>query len=329
MNPRITDLLDDYVDTSVRLFPPEQVLRGKAPGNTPSPAPKPARHRMKKPLVIAAALLLMLTGVAASVLTMSRGGSFGSSLSDGLSEAPNTAQCASQESEFSSSESVPDELILDDTNSVIVTSEATGLSMRVPTEYQDGLKTDNSLDLEDSLGGTYHWDGVFTFYDTSNQDGYFGIVFNMEAWEQSTYDSYLSDSLIGYTFTLNSAVVGTDGTTYYSMLQFGNPITNEFPNFNASNLDSARAYYERLKYAIPMVNSFIELNGLDPVETGLSGWDELFRQRMLEPMEELIGQLENETPQQDTQEPEEAATYAELDLSPAEDIHSALSLIHI
>lgn len=324
MNPRITDLLDDYVDTSVRLLPPEQVLRGKAPGNTPSPAPKPARHRMKKPLVIAAALLLMLTGVAASVLTMSRGGSFGSSLSGGLSEAPSTAQWASQESAFSSSESVPDELILDDTNSVIVTSEATGLSMRVPTEYQDGLKTDNSLDLEDSLGGTYHWDGVFTFYDTSNQDGYYGIVFNMEAWEQSTYDSYLSDSLMGYTFTLNSAVVGTDGTTYYSMLQFGNPITNEFPNFNASNLDSARAYYERLKYAIPMVNSFIELNGLNPVETGLSGWDELFRQRMLEPMEELIGQLENETPQQDTQEPEEAATYAELDLSPAEDIHSAL-----
>lgn len=317
MNSRITDLLDDYVDTSVRLFPPEQVL-----GSTgkKSPTPKPTHHRMKKPLVIAAALLLMVTGIAVAGLKLSNIGSTGASLN-----AP-AAQDSSQSTESSMEESAPlqQDIVLDDTNSVIVTSEATGLSMRVPTEYQDGLKTDNSLDLEDPLGGTYHWDGVFTFYDTSNQDGYYGIVFNMEAWEQSTYDSYLSDSIIGYTFTLNSAVVGTDGTTYYSMLQFGNPISSEFPNFNFSSLDSARAYYERLKYAIPMVNSFIELNGLDPVETGLSGWDELFRQRMLEPMEELIAQLENEATQQDTQEAEETANYAELDLSPAEDIHSAL-----
>ncbi len=124
-----------------------------------------------------------------------------------------------------------------------------------------------------------------------------------------------------YTFDLNSAVVGTDGTTYYNMLQFGNPITNEFPNFNAFNLDSAKSYYARLQYVIPMVNSFIELNGLDPVETGLDGWDELFRQRMLEPMEELIAQLESEAPQQDTQETEQTANYAELDLSLAKDLH--------
>ena len=318
MNPRITDLLDDYVDTSVRLFPPEQVLGDTNSGKKKSPTPKPVHHRMKKPLVIAAALLLMVTGIAVAGLKLSNVGSTGASL--------NTPQDSGWSTESSMEESTPaqEDIVLDDTNSVIVTSEATGLSMRVPTEYQDGLKTDNSLDLEDSLGGTYHWDGVFTFYDTSNQDGYYGIVFNMEAWEQSTFDSYLSDSFIGYTFSLNSAVVGTDGTTYYSMLQFGNPITNEFLNFNASNLDSAKSYYERLKYAIPMVNSFIELNGLDPVETGLSGWDDLFRQRMLEPMEELIGQLENKTPQQDTQETEQTANYAELDLSPAEEIHSAL-----
>ena len=328
MNPRITDLLDDYVDTSVRLFPPEQVLGGTGSGRKKSPTPKPTHHRMKKPLVIAAALLLMVTGIAVAGLKLSNVGSTGTSLNAPEAETPNApaAQDSGWSVESSMEESAPaqEKIVLDDTNSVIITSEATGLSMRVPTEYQDGLKADSSLDLEDTFGGTYHWDGVFTFYDTSNQDGYYGIVFNMEAWDQSTFDSYLSDSFIGYTFALNSAVVGTDGTTYYSMLQFGNPITNEFPNFNTSNPDSARAYYERLKYAIPMVNSFIELNGLDPVETGLSGWDELFRQRVLEPMEELLAQLENEA----TQEAEETANYAELDLSQAEDIHTGQPTIY-
>ena len=302
MNPRITDLLDDYVDTSVRLFPPEQVLGGTGSGSKKSPTPTPTHHRMKKPLVIAAALLLMVTGIAVAGLKLSNVGSTGTSLNAPDAETPNVpaAQDSGWSVESSMEESTPaqEDIVLDDTNSVIVTSEATGLSMRVPTEYQDGLKTDNTLDLEDSLDGTYHWDGVFTFYDTSNQDGYYGIVFTIDAWDQADFDAYLSDEFIGYTFMINSAVVGKTEISYYRMLQFGNPITNEFPNFNASNLDSAKSYYERLKYAIPMVNSFIELNGLDPVETGLSSWDELFRQRMLEPMEELITQLENAAPQQ-------------------------------
>ena len=327
MNPRITDLLDDYADTSVQLFPPDQVLRGTGSGKKKSPTPKMAHHRMKKPLVAAAALLLVLTGIAAGYLTFSRGSS-GTSLGDGMSEISEISAVSPtpeppQENVADSAENaaVPEDLVLDDTNSVIVTSGATGLSMRVPTEFQDGLKTDHSLDLESALGGTFHWDGIFTFYDTSNQDGYYGIVFNIDAWEQSTFDSYLSDSFMRYTFDLNSAVVGTDGTTYYNMLQFGKPITNEFPNFNASNLDSAKSYYEHLKYAIPMVNSFIELNGLDPVETGLDDWADLFRQRMLEPMEELIAQLDDTTDPQEAAQTEEST--AELDLSPAEDLHIA------
>ena len=325
MNPRITDLLDDYVDASVQLFPPDQVLRGTGSGKKKSPTVPPSHHRMKKPLVVAAALLLMVTGIAVAGLKLSNVGSTGTSLNAPEAETPDApaAQDSNWSTESSVEESTPaqEDIVLDDTNSVIVTSEATGLSMRVPTEFQDGLKTDHSLDLEGALGGTFHWDGIFTFYDTSNQDGYYGIVFNIDAWEQSTFDSYLNDSFMRYTFDLNSAVVGTDGTTYYNMLQFGKPITNEFPNFNASNLDSAKSYYERLKYVIPMVNSFIELNGLDPVETGLDGWDELFRQRMLEPMEELIAQLEDASPQQDAQETEQTANYAELDLSLAKDLH--------
>ena len=336
MNPRITDLLDDYVDTSVRLFPPEQVLGGTGSGSKKSPTPTPTHHRMKKPLVIAAALLLMVTGIAVAGLKLSNVGSTGTSLNAPDAETPNVpaAQDSGWSVESSMEESTPaqEDIVLDDTNSVIVTDYVTGLSMRVPTEFQDGIKINEDYTLTAEIGSPFeqHFDfnGIFTFYDTSNQDGYYGIVFTIDAWDQADFDAYLSDEFIGYTFMINSAVVGKTEISYYRMLQFGNPITNEFPNFNASNLDSAKSYYERLKYAIPMVNSFIELNGLDPVETGLSSWDELFRQRMLEPMEELIAQLENEAPQQDTQEAEETANYAELDLSPAEDIHTGQPTIY-
>lgn len=314
MNPRITDLLDDYVDTSVQLFPPDQVLRGTGSGKKKSPNPKPAHHRMKKPLVAAAALLLVLTGIAAGYLTFSRGSS-GTSLGDGMSEIPEISAVSptpepTQENVADSAESaveaVPEDLVLDDTNSVIVTSGATGLSMRVPTEFQDGLKTDDNLVLTAEIGSpfeqSFNFNGIFTFYDTSNQDNYYGVVFTIDAWDQSDFDAYLSDPTIDYTFTLNSAVVGKTENSYYRMLQFGTPYLSVIPNFDNGNPDSIRNYYAHLQYAIPMVNSFIELNGLDPVETGLDNWADLFRQRMLEPMEELIAQLEDASPQQDTQE---------------------------
>ena len=296
MNPRITDLLDDYVDTFVQLFPPDQVLRGTGSGKKKSPNPQPAHHRMKKPLVAAAALLLVLTGIAAGYLTFSRGSS-GTSLGDGMSEIPEISAVSptpepTQENVADSAESaveaVPEDLVLDDTNSVIVTSGATGLSMRVPTEFQDGLKTDDNLVLTAEIGSpfeqSFNFNGIFTFYDTSNQDNYYGVVFTIDAWDQSDFDAYLSDPTIDYTFTLNSAVVGKTENSYYRMLQFGTPYLSVIPNFDNGNPDSIRNYYAHLQYAIPMVNSFIELNGLDPVETGLDNWADLFRQRMLEPM---------------------------------------------
>lgn len=329
MNPRITDLLDDYVDTSVQLFPPDQVLRGTGSGKKKSQNPKPSHHRMKKPLVIAAALLLVLTGIAVAGLKLSNVGSTGTSLNAPEAETPDApaAQDSGWTAESSIEESTPaqEDIVLDDSNSVIVTSEATGLSIRVPTEFQDGLKTDDNLVLTADIGSpfeqSFNFNGIFTFYDTSNQGDYYGVVFTIDTWDQSDFDAYLSDPTIECTFTLNSAVVGKAENSYYRMLQFGTPNLSVIPNFDNGNPDSAKSYYEYLKYAIPMVNSFIELNGLDPVETGLDGWDELFRQRVLEPMEELISQLENETPQQDTQETEQTANYAELDLSLAKDLH--------
>lgn len=333
MNPRITDLLDDYVDTSVQLFPPDQVLRGTGSGKKKSPNQKPAHHRMKKPLVAAAALLLVLTGIAAGYLTFSRGSS-GTSLGGGpsetpaISEVPTTSEPAQSTMDSAENAAVSEDIVLDDTNSVIVTSESTGLSMRVPTEFQDGLKTDDNLVLTAEIGSpfeqSFNFNGIFTFYDTSNQDGYYGVVFTIDAWDQSDFDAYLSDPTIDYTFTLNSAVVGKTENSYYRMLQFGSPYLSVIPNFDNGNPDSIRNYYARLKYAIPMVNSFIELNGLDPVETGLDDWADLFRQRMLEPMEELIAQLEDASPQQDIQEAAQTEeSTAALDLSPAEDVHIA------
>ena len=332
MNPRITDLLDDYADTSVQLFSPDQVLRGTGSGNRTSRNPKPAHHRMKKPLVAAAAMLLVLTGIAAGYLTFSRGSS-GTSLGDGMSEIPEISAVSptpepSQENVADSAESavetVPEDLVLDDTNSVIVTSGATGLSMRVPTEFQDGLKTDESFTLTStsSADESYDYDSIFTFYDTSNQDSSGGVVFSIYAWNQSAFDSYMSDSLRG-SYELNSEVIGTDATlyySYYSMLQFGNSLSTLFPHFDDTDPDSIRSYYARLQYVIPMVNSFIELNGLSDVNRGLDNWADLFQQRMLIPMNELIRQLEDTTDTQEAEQTEEST--AELDLSPAEDLHT-------
>lgn len=329
MNPRITDLLDDYADTSVQLFPPDQVLRGTGSGKQTSPNPKPAHHRMKKPLVAAAALLLVLTGIAAGYLTLSRGNS-GGSLGDGLSEIPEISAVSPtpeppQENVADSAESavetVPEDLVLDDTNSVIVTSGATGLSMRVPTEFQDGMKNDDYFGTPYSISSSDLDDFCFAFFDTSNMDHCDGLVFAIDVWDQSDLDAYLSNHTRDFTFELNSAVVGTDGTSYYRMLQFGNPSSTSFPHFDNTNLDTAKAYYERIKYVIPMVNSFIELNDLDTTSALLDDWAKLFRQRMLEPMEELIAQLDGTTDTQEAAQTEEST--AELDLSPAEDLHVA------
>lgn len=329
MNPRITDLLDDYVDTSVQLFPPDQVLRGTGSGKKKSPNQKPAHHRMKKPLVAAAALLLVLTGIAAGYLTFSRGSS-GTSLGGGpsdtpaISEVPTTPEPAQSTMDSAENAAVSEDIVLDDTNSVIVTSESTGLSMRVPTEFQDGLKTDDSFTLATiySEDESVDFNSVFTFYDTSNQDNSSGVVFAIYAWNQSAFDSYMSDPTRNATYDLNSVVLGTDATLYYSMLQFGNSLSTRFPHFDDTDPDSIRNYYARLQYVIPMVNSFIELNGLSYVNRDLDDWADLFRQRMLEPMEELIAQLEDASPQQDIQEAAQTEeSTAALDLSPAEDVH--------
>lgn len=318
MSYRITDLLDDYMDSSVHLFPPEEVLSSSpaVPDGVPNtPTPPQSRHRMKKPLVIAAALLLAVTGIAAGCLTLSRFPN-GASLNTGLSELPESTPWNSPDSGQSVVESIPEDIVLDDTNSVVVTSGATGLSIRVPTEFQDELKTDNSFTLTTiySDDESFDFDSIFTFCDSSNQDNSNGIVFSIYAWNQSAFDSYMNDETRGLTYELNSVVLGTDAAVYYSMLQFGNSISTRFPHFDNATPDSAKSYYAHLQYVIPMVNSFIALNGLDSVNTGLDSWDELFRQRMLEPLEELIEQLE---PRSESEQPDPSPK--ELSLPAGED----------
>ena len=195
MSYRITDLLDDYMDSSVHLFPPEEVLSSSPadPDGVPNtPTPPQSRHRMKKPLVIAAALLLAVTGIAAGCLTLSRFPN-GASLNTGLPELPESTPWNSPDSGQSVVESIPEDIVLDDTNSVIVTSEATGLSIRVPTEFQDELKTDNSFTLTTiySDDESFDFDSIFTFCDSSNQDNSNGIVFSIYAWNQSAFQIFL------------------------------------------------------------------------------------------------------------------------------------------
>lgn len=216
MNPHITDLLDDYADTSVQLFSPDQVLRGTGSGKKKSPNPKPAHHRMKKPLVAAAALLLVLTGISAGYLTFSRGNS-GSSLGDGLSEIPEISAVSPTpeppqeniaDSAESAVETVPEDIVLDDTadtqeaeQTVESTAEldlspaedlhtpqpvvnntggqstsltsATGLRLYVMDVCNDAgeARVDDTISLINPADGTeWDLDVVFAFFDQINME---------------------------------------------------------------------------------------------------------------------------------------------------------------
>lgn len=73
MKVRITDLLDQYYDKSVKLDPPPESLPGQY-------TPQPARSRANKPLLIAATLMLVLTGIAGVTLGFQRLGTTGHAL---------------------------------------------------------------------------------------------------------------------------------------------------------------------------------------------------------------------------------------------------------
>ena len=77
MNIRITDLLDDYFDDSVKLLPPEALETGdfSAPQEPHTPG------RLYKPLLVAATLMLVISGAVALGLGFQRGSSPGKSLS--------------------------------------------------------------------------------------------------------------------------------------------------------------------------------------------------------------------------------------------------------
>ena len=75
MNIRITDLLDDYFDDTVKLTPPEALEAGDfAP--TPEP-PSNKTSRLYKPLLVAATLMLVLSGAVALGLGFQRDGASG------------------------------------------------------------------------------------------------------------------------------------------------------------------------------------------------------------------------------------------------------------
>lgn len=73
MKVRITDLLDQYYDKSVKLDPPPEALPGQY-------RPQPRRSRAQKPLLVAATLMLVLTGIAGLTLGFQRLGTTGHAL---------------------------------------------------------------------------------------------------------------------------------------------------------------------------------------------------------------------------------------------------------
>lgn len=70
MNVRITDLLDRYYDDAVKLAPPETLTPTAAPELPPS---KPGMSRLQKPLLVAATLMLVISGAIALGLGFQRG----------------------------------------------------------------------------------------------------------------------------------------------------------------------------------------------------------------------------------------------------------------
>lgn len=79
MNIRITDLLDDYFDDSVKLLPPETLETGDffAPQEPHTPS------RLYKPLLVAATLMLVISGAIALGLGFQRDSGSGYALAEG------------------------------------------------------------------------------------------------------------------------------------------------------------------------------------------------------------------------------------------------------
>ena len=93
MNIRITDLLDDYYDDFVTLPPPEQVLSSASGSTKSAPHPPKGKHRMKKLLAVAAALLLAVSGLFAGALRLGYGGAgSGGSAAPGSASPPAVTQ---------------------------------------------------------------------------------------------------------------------------------------------------------------------------------------------------------------------------------------------
>ena len=79
MNIRITDLLDDYFDDSVKLLPPETLETG----DLSAPQEPRAPSRLYKPLLVAATLMLVISAAIALGLGFQRGSGSGYALAEG------------------------------------------------------------------------------------------------------------------------------------------------------------------------------------------------------------------------------------------------------
>lgn len=250
MSYRITDLLDDYMDSSVHLFPPEEVLASSPayPDGAPNtPTPPQSRHRMKKPLVIAAALLLVLTGAFTLGFRLWNGNGGGASLAEGSQSPPSVALWgtdASQQEDAASSREK--EASAEENSRVqyarsyrfdIVPDSATLIAfLDLPAALPDGEATLLAVTY-DAATGCYSWvfrcDPLDTLADAASQDAaeyYLSQI--VPVLKQQYGETYFIDfDGEPISLELGGALHALDGNVFCDMLTPSDALSGKLPAY--------------------------------------------------------------------------------------------------
>ena len=303
MNIRITDLLDDYYDDFVTLPPPEQVLSSASGSTKSAPHPPKEKHRMKKLLAVAAALLLAVSGLFAGALRLGYGGAgSGGSAAPGSASPPAVTQWGSP-IESSAQEDIPSEIQPDDTdaaivphaqlsdsNSQILTTPTNGFLIRVPDEFLENYRitTNNSFTLSVCPDAPME-QLVFLAADPSGTyDGFLWAITqtSLPDYQQAQSTSSAAQKAI---YMQNARALGQKDDIVYSLIYLGYDYT--LLQFDPSDLISTQAYIDRMEYAAVMLESFISLNDLSPIDDATGDWKTDLIQQVITPLQELSAQL--------------------------------------
>lgn len=303
MNIRITDLLDDYYDDSVTLFPPEQVLSASPGSKAAAPHPPRQKHRMKRPLAVAAALLLAVSGLFVGVLRLGYGGTVpGGSAAPGSASPPAVTHWGSpiepSAQEESPSEIQPDAMDstlvtheqLSDSNSQILTSPANGFLIRVPEEFLENYRitTNSSFTLSACPDAPIEQLVFLAAEPSGTYDGFLWAITqtSLPDYQQAQSSSPASLKAI---YMQNTRALGQKDGIVYSLVYLSYDYTRL--QFDPSDLISVRTYLDRMEYAAVMLESFIDLNDLSPIDDAAGDWKTDLIQQLIMPLQDLSAQL--------------------------------------